>query len=68
MIKYLCSDCEDGTGNMYLTNSPQEAFEEYKAYFDDNANLEDLYIYRIDCELKGKVSYTFKESEPNREL
>jgi hypothetical protein len=60
MIKYLCSDCEDGTGQMILADTPQEAFEEYKAYWDDNADIEDLYIYGIDCQLKGKANYTFE--------
>ncbi len=60
MIKYLCSDCEDGTGNMYLADTPQEAFEEYKAYFDDTANIEDVYIFKLDYQLEGKAEYTFK--------
>jgi hypothetical protein len=61
MIKYLCSDTEDSTGQMVLASTPQEAFEEYKAYWDSDANVEDLYFYRITTELKGEAFYTFTE-------
>ena len=61
MIKYLCSDCENGAGNMVLADTPQDAFEEYKAYWRHDAQIEDMYIYRITAELKGKAMYTFEE-------
>jgi len=60
MIKYLCSDSDNGAGNMMLGDTPQEAFEEYKAYYDSEANVEDMYIYHINCQLQGKTQYTFE--------
>ncbi len=60
MAKYIVCDTNEGTGNFMLADSPEEAFIEYRQYFDDAANIEELYIYRIDCELKGKALYTFE--------
>lgn len=60
MIKYVCSDTEYGPGQMTIAYTAQEAFEEYKNYWDSNVNIEDVYIYRIDTELKGKAQYVFE--------
>jgi len=61
MIKYLCSDTDCGTGQTMLGDTPEKAFEEYVAYYNQEARIEDLYIYRITAELKGKALYTFEE-------
>jgi len=61
MIKYLCSDTDNNVGNMVIAPTPEEAFEEYRAYHDNDADINDLYFYRITAELKGKVLYTFEE-------
>jgi len=61
MAKYIVSDTNNGTGNFMIADSPEEAFTEYREYYDDSVNIEDLFIYRIDCELKGKALYTFEE-------
>jgi hypothetical protein len=61
MIKYLCTDCEDGTGNMMLDTTPEGAFIEYKAYFDNSATFDDVYIFKITSQLQGVEKYEFTE-------
>ncbi len=62
MIKYICSDVDDGAGNMMIANSPEEAFSEYREYFDLSACLEDVYIYRLSRKLEGTITYSFTEA------
>jgi len=61
MIKYLCSDCEDGSGQMILAKTPEEAFIEYKEYYDSSATFDEVYIYKITQQLQGVEKYEFTE-------
>jgi hypothetical protein len=61
MNKYVCSNVDNGTGDMIIANSPEEAFNEYREYFDLSVSLEDVYIYRLSNQLQGTVSYSFTE-------
>lgn len=60
---YVCTDILVGDcGNCTIATTPKEAFEQFCYYYDDNAKIEELYIYKLGPELKGSTSYTFKEA------
>lgn len=59
---YICTDASEGnSGSCAIANTPEQAFEDYCDYFDENAKLCSVNIYKLGPKLTGTISYNFTE-------